>query len=220
MVAAASGNVGELLTDRDRQRAETRRRVRETALEVIRREGLGDARVDEIARLAGVSRGTVYFHYSTKEHVVAEVLGEAESRVADALSQLPRGTPMAKVLEVFCASFAREWEGEPQLFPSVVVVALQRAAAAIPSAGSQRARTPPRPNAVHKALASRFRLTSERGELTEAMRPGVLADVFLTNVLTATLAWCGRPRTRLASVLGDVVEVFLNGARGRTNRKK
>ena len=212
MVSSASGNVGdgiaapEVLTERDRQRTETRRRVRQVTLDVIRREGLSDARIDEIARLAGVSRGTVYFHYPTKEHVLGEVLGEAEARVVDALSQLPRTAPMAKLLDVFCAAYAREWEREAEIFPSVAVVALQRAAAAIKTRDL---------NPVHKVLAARFRLTSERGELTEAMRPGVLADVFLTNVLTATLAWCGRPRQRLASVLGDVVEVFLNGACGR-----
>ncbi len=214
MVMAASGNDGEVLTERDRQRTETRRRVRRVALEAIRREGLADARIDAIAQAAGVSRGTVYFHYPTKEHIVGEVLSEAEARVADALGELPRNAPLARVLEAFCVAFAKEWEGEAQLFPSVVAVALQRAAAAIKSGD----RDP-----VRRALGKRFHVARERGELTAAMRPGVLAEVFLTNVLTATLAWSGggatrsasgRPRHRLATVLADVVSVFWDGARG------
>jgi AcrR family transcriptional regulator len=205
MVMDASAHDGEVLTDRDRQRAETRRRVRQVALDVIRRDGLADARFDEIARLAGVSRGTVYFHYPTKEHVVAEVFAEAEARVAAALEELPRTAPVARVLEVFCAAYAREWEREAQLFPAVAVVALQRAAAAIKTKEY---------DAVHGVLAARFRVASDRGELTGAMHAGVVSNVFLTNVLAATLSWCGRSRPRLATVLGAVVEVFLNGARG------
>jgi AcrR family transcriptional regulator len=203
MAIVPSGQVGDGLTERDRQREETRRRVREVALDVIRRDGLADARVDEMARLAGVSRGTVYFHYPTKEHVVAEVLAEAEARIIAALRDLPRTAPVARVLDAFCEAFAREWEREPRLFPSVAAVAVRSAAETMRS----------RELSVHRTLGARFRAAADRGELTGALRPAVLANVFLMNVLTATLAWSVRPRSRLASVLGDAVEIFLNGAR-------
>jgi AcrR family transcriptional regulator len=197
--------VGEGLTERDRQREETRRRVREVALDVIRRDGLSDARVDEMARLAGVSRGTVYFHYPTKEHVVAEVLGEAEGRIALALRELPRQAPLSAVLDAFCAAFVREWEREAPLFPSVAAVAVRAASTTMRSREQ---------GAVLVALAGRFKGATERGELTGAMRARVIANVFLMNVLTATLAWSARPRLRLATVLEDAVRIFLDGARG------
>jgi len=199
-----AGQAGDGLTERGRQREETRRRIREVALDVIRRDGLGDARIDDIARIAGVSRGTVYFHYPSKEHVVAEVLAEAEARVAKAIAELPRTAPIADVLEVLCAAFAHEWEREAQLFPSVAAVAVRGAAVTMRS----RELDP-----VHRALAARFRSAGERGELTTAMRSTILANVFLVHVLTATLAWSSRPRPRLAVALGDVIEIFLNGAR-------
>jgi AcrR family transcriptional regulator len=199
-----SGQVGEGLTERDRQREETRRRVREAALEVIRRDGLSDARVDEMARLAGVSRGTVYFHYPTKEHVVSEVLGEAEGRIAVALRELPRQAPISLVLEVFCAAFTREWEREAPLFPSVAAVAVRDSATTIRSREQ---------GTVHGALAARFKVAAERGELTGTMRARVLANAFLMNVLTATLGWATHPRPRLATVLEDAVHIFLDGAR-------
>ena len=204
MVMVPSGQAGDGLTERGRQREETRRRVREVALDVIRREGLGDARVDEIARLAGISRGTVYFHYATKEHVVAEVLGEAEVRIAEAIGALPRTATLAEVLGTFCAAFAREWEREARLFPSVAAVAVQSASLVMRSKEL---------GLVHRALAARFKAVGERGELTRAVRPTVLANVFLIHVLTATLAWSSRPRPRLVTALADVTEIFLNGAR-------
>ena len=60
---------------------------------------------------------------------------------------------------------------------------------------------------------SRFKLATERGELTGTMRSLVIANVFLMSVLTATLAWSARPRLRLATVLEDAVHIFLHGAR-------
>jgi AcrR family transcriptional regulator len=206
MAVVPSGQAGEALTERDRQREDTRRRVREVALDVIRRDGLGEARVDEIARVAGVSRGTFYFHYPTKEHVVAEVLAEAEVRIAAILRDLPRDAPLVRVLGGFSLAFAREWEREARLFPSVAEVAVRAAAPAIRSKEL---------DTVNRVLSVRFKVAADRGELTGAMRAPVLANMFLMNVLTATLAWSARPRLRLSTVLSGTVEIFLDGARGR-----
>src|SRR5690348_9883326 len=65
------------MTIRDRQRVETRRRVRDCAVQVFRRDGLAAARIDDIVKAARVSRGTFYFHFPTKEDVIVELLGEA-----------------------------------------------------------------------------------------------------------------------------------------------
>jgi len=204
MVMVPSGQAGDGLTDRDRQREETRRRVREIALDVLRRDGLGDAKVDEIARSAGVSRGTFYFHYPTKEHVVAEVLAEAEERVAAAIDERPRAGSITDVLQAFGVAFAREWEREAALFPSVVAVAVNRAAAA-----TRTKELDP----VHRVLAARFKAARDRGELTDSVRPTLLANVFLVHVMSATLAWSSTPRARLATAVANVTEIFLDGAR-------
>jgi AcrR family transcriptional regulator len=203
MAVVPSGQAGEGLTERDRQREETRQRVRQVALDVIRRDGLADARIDEIARTAGVSRGSFYFHYPTKEHVVAEVLAEVEVRIAGAVGGQPRTAAIGRGL---AAVFAREWEREARLFPAVAEVAVRAAAPTIRSAEQA---------AVSRALAARFRTATERGELTGALRATVLANMFLMNVLMATLAWSARPRLRLATVLSGTVEIFLDGARRR-----
>jgi len=206
MAAAPSGQAGDGLTERDRQREDTRRRIREVALGIIRRDGLEDARVDEIARSVGVSRGSVYFHYPTKEHVVAEVLAEAEGRIAAALRDLPKGASLQAVLEGFCSAFAQEWEKEAPLFPSVAAVAVRNAA------GAPRRKEL---DAVHAALTARLKACAEKGELTPSVRPVVLANVFLMSVTTTTLAWSSRPRPRLTTALADAVGIFLDGARSR-----
>ena len=87
-------------TGRDAQREETRQRVYETALEEFRRSGMAAADVGKIAAEAGVARGTFYFHFPTKEHVLAELERQEETRMAGKLSKfLDTGPGLAAVFE-------------------------------------------------------------------------------------------------------------------------
>src|SRR6185312_4686202 len=81
------------------QRLETRARLFNAAVTEIGRSGLAGADVSTIAEAAGVARGTFYFHFPTKEHVVVEAeraeeakivarLGTRQSEPTDLLSML------------------------------------------------------------------------------------------------------------------------------------
>lgn len=86
---------------REARRLETRGRLFDAALAEIARHGLAAADVAAIAASAGVVRGTFYFHFPTKEHVLIELerneeahivreLGEANTDLASVLSLLVR----------------------------------------------------------------------------------------------------------------------------------
>ncbi|MDX6742233.1 TetR family transcriptional regulator [Actinocorallia sp. A-T 12471] len=77
--------LGEGTSRRDAQRIETRQRVFDAAVAEFRKAGVTAADIGAIAAAAGVARGTFYFHFPTKEHVVAEVVRREERRVADGL---------------------------------------------------------------------------------------------------------------------------------------
>ena len=214
MAPETAGRARDRVNDRDRQRAATHDRIRTVALEVIGRDGLGAARIGDIAASAGVSRGTVYFHFPKIEDIAAEVLVEAETRIGRAVLQLPAETPIARTLQAFCEAFAGEWHARPELFRAVAAVSLRLAAARIQTR---------QVDAAHGALSARFRTASERHELKGTPRPSLLAHVFLVNVLSATLAWAARPKARLAVALAEVVDIFLfgvlpEGRRPRPNR--
>lgn len=71
---------------RGAQRLQTRARVFDAAVAEIARAGVAGADVGRIAAQAGVARGTFYFHFPTKEHVLVEVERAEEVRIVAQLS--------------------------------------------------------------------------------------------------------------------------------------
>jgi AcrR family transcriptional regulator len=72
---------------REVQRQETRQRVYTAAVTEFQRVGMAAADVTVIAKAAGVARGTFYFHFPTKEHVLAELERHEEARLAAQLEK-------------------------------------------------------------------------------------------------------------------------------------
>jgi AcrR family transcriptional regulator len=66
---------------REAQRLQTRARVFDAALEEIGRSGLAGTDVAAVAAAAGVSRGTFYFHFPTKEHILVELERAEELKI-------------------------------------------------------------------------------------------------------------------------------------------
>ena len=106
------------MTQRQQAALETRRKITEEGLALVRRGGFAGASVEAITRAAGVAKGTFYVHFPTKEHLAAELCREpyeALSRevLASAgplrrrLGRLFRG--WAEIAEASGVEIAREW---------------------------------------------------------------------------------------------------------------
>lgn len=72
---------------REAQRLQTRARVFDATVAEIGRSGLAGADVAAIAAAAGVSRGTFYFHFPTKEHVLVELERAEEAGIVASLQK-------------------------------------------------------------------------------------------------------------------------------------
>jgi AcrR family transcriptional regulator len=72
---------------REVQRLETRQRVYASAVAEFMRVGMAAADISVITKEAGVARGTFYFHFPTKEHVLAELERHEEARLAAQLAR-------------------------------------------------------------------------------------------------------------------------------------
>jgi AcrR family transcriptional regulator len=66
---------------REAQRLHTRARLFDAAVAEIGQSGLAGADVAAIAAATGVARGTFYFHFPTKEHVLVELERAEEAKI-------------------------------------------------------------------------------------------------------------------------------------------
>ena len=188
---------------REAQREETRRRLFSAALDVFRRDGVDAARIEDIVAQVGVSRGSFYFHFPTKEDVLALAYSEANSRLVALIEAAPPRTAIRELLGLIVGDIAEVWHLDPKLFAQVGLHALRQVAHTDPSA--------PR-DPVRQHLAARFAGALERQELAEGLPPELLADIFLLNAFTGMLAWSANPGLPLGPVLQGVVHLFLVGA--------
>ena len=77
----------EKMTAREAQRLATRERLLAAAVTEFKRTGVGAADVRAIVAAAGVAHGTFFFHFPTKEHVLAELGQREEVRLANELDR-------------------------------------------------------------------------------------------------------------------------------------
>ncbi|MCB9746130.1 MAG: TetR/AcrR family transcriptional regulator [Alphaproteobacteria bacterium] len=191
-------------TARDQQREETRERVFLAALDIFREQGMASARIEDIASAADVSRGTFYFHFPRREDVMLELLDRSQQALAEKISAMPAGTPIADILYTVSRDMAERWEPEPALLSDLGGVAL-----AAVDASSERS---PERGAGVTTLVERFRTAVERGELLTLINPELLTTFFLVNIFAAAWAWTRHQDTPMQVVLDGVVAFFLRGA--------
>lgn len=191
------------MSSRDRQREETRRRLYESALAIFRRDGVHGCRTEDIAKAAGVSRASFYFHFPTKEHVLLERMAETERVICAAIDELPEQSSLSDVLATLCREMAAIWQSDPALLPDLAGAALRFTATAM----HDQEATP-----LRSLLSEKFTLAAERGELSATLPPKLLGDFYLANTLGGLLAWYGNPSMPLNVVLDAVTHMFWNGA--------
>ncbi len=186
------------------QREDTRRRLYEAALAVFRRDGVEGARIEDVVAQVGVSRGSFYFHFPTKEDVLVLAYAHARERTEALIHAIPEATPIAALLHAVVTDTAERWREDPALFALVGMHAL-RSVAGTPLAAER--------DSLRQLLAARFALVLERGELVTPLPAELLADMFLLNTFTGLLAWSANPGLPLGPVLEGVVHLFLSGVK-------
>ncbi len=101
----AAGPSSPTVSAREAKRLATRARLFDAAVAEIGRSGLAGADVSTIASAVGVARGTFYFHFPTKEHVVVEAERAEEAKIVAQLGA--RGSEL-KDLPAMLSELVRE----------------------------------------------------------------------------------------------------------------
>jgi AcrR family transcriptional regulator len=76
------------MTQRDRQKEETRQRLLEAAARLIAENGFAGTRTADVAAAVGVSHGAVFVHFPTREALVLAVTAALGRRITDRLHAL------------------------------------------------------------------------------------------------------------------------------------
>lgn len=105
------------ISPREAQRLQTRARLFDAAVAEIDRVGLAATDVAAIAAAVGVARGTFYFHFPTKEHVLVELERAEEAKIVAELGEKPR--KRGDLLSLFTSVVRAVLEAERRLGPVV-----------------------------------------------------------------------------------------------------
>jgi AcrR family transcriptional regulator len=190
---------------RELQRTETRARLFDAAVAEFQRRGFADAEVAAIADAAGVSRGSFYFHFPTKEHVLAELERVEERCMVDGLRPLlVSPSDLAGILSALVDSVTAT---ERRLGP-----ALMRDLLALYFWSS----TPvPEAIAEHPLLdfvIAAFARAAAEGEIDASIDSGEMSVIFLTG-LFGLLTTSEKPSESRDRLVRRFIAITINGMR-------
>jgi AcrR family transcriptional regulator len=69
------------------EKKDTQHQILDAAVEVFAEKGYHDTRVDDIVAASGTSKGSVYFHFASKEQIFFSVIDEFANRLAKGLME-------------------------------------------------------------------------------------------------------------------------------------
>jgi len=109
--------VSEDRNSREQKKAQSRRRILDSAREVFFRDGFMQANLDEVAELAGVAKGTLYRYFDSKADLYVGVLAENGGRFTERMRGVVEegGSPLEQLRRV-SHFYLEYWTRHPQYF--------------------------------------------------------------------------------------------------------
>ncbi len=192
-----------LAVGREAQRLETRKRIFDSAIAEFKRVGMTDADVSAIASAAGVVRGTFYFHFPSKEHVVIELVSSEEAKIADELQPALEDVGDVKsALQMVTRRVVAE-EGQLGLVLFRDVLKIYFTASDFDFNDASR-------HPVAMLVAEQLEMARERGEIYEEVNSANSAKFFLLGLYALLLTSRDRSTARDRE-LDDYTSSFCRG---------
>jgi AcrR family transcriptional regulator len=189
------------LGTRKAQRLATRARVFDAALAEIGRSGLAGADVAAIAAAAGVVRGTFYFHFPTKEHVLVELERAEEAKIVARLDAGATGDPIAMLRLLVRQVLAAERRLGPVVFRDML---------GLHFSATRPVEDELTGHPLAQYVVNAFAGAQAAGHLRRDADPGELGVIFLTGLFALLATGLGPSRAR-ASLLDSYVTTIVQG---------
>ncbi|OBI90720.1 TetR/AcrR family transcriptional regulator [Mycobacterium sp. 1245805.9] len=193
----------QVVSAREAQRLQTRARLFDAAVAEIARSGLAGTDVAAIASAVGVARGTFYFHFPTKEHVLAELERDEESKI---VAMLAAETSAGGDLRSMMTSLVRQvLAAEERLGPVVFRDML----------GLHFSATRPIEDQLGEHPLAEFVIAAiTEAQAAQRVSPdadaGELGAIFLTGLFALLVTTATAPRSRVA-LLDRYVKTIVDG---------
>lgn len=192
---------------REVQRLQTRARVFDAAVAEIGRSGLAGADVAAIATAAGVARGTFYFHFPTKEHVLVELERAQETRIVAKLET--RTTEPGDLMSMLRLLVRQVLAAERRLGPVVFRDMLGLHFSATRPVEDELAEHP-----LAEFVIAAIAEAQAAGRVARDADPGELGVIFLTGLFALLATDVGASRAR-AALLDRYVMTIVQGMEAR-----
>jgi AcrR family transcriptional regulator len=191
----------------------SRARLLNAAEEVFARRGYERATVDEIATQAGLSKGTVYWNFASKEELFLALLEERFDRPAEAIMEMSRSTPReqpsAQAVDAAVTQLVRD---HPQTFH--LLLEYWGAAARDPRL---RERYRERQRRLRDTLAGVMR-ARQPPDIPFAVEPEHLATAFNALAVGLALEMLIDPDTVPEGLFGEILSLAYDGNAARGGR--
>jgi AcrR family transcriptional regulator len=193
----------------------SRNRLLDAAVDVFARRGYERATVDEIAEAAGLSKGTVYWHFSSKAALFQALLEERVDRPAETVMEVTRTAPPEQpTAPAVGAGFLRMLAEQP-----AVLRLWQEYAVAAARDPEVRERYVRRQQRLREAVAETLRIRQQRlGGVPFAIPPEHLAAAFVALGMGLAMEAQVDPDAIPSTLYGDMLALVYDGNAARFGR--
>lgn len=168
-------------------------------------QGFDDTTVEEIARAAGVTKGTFYFHFAAKNDILLELgWATADGLYNEATRSVAAGRSGLAIVDQLLLSLARRVESTPR-------AAIVRVVVEFYGQGIIAGRLPGR-RGIWDSLGVALEAAREQGELPATVEIEDLSRSITALAMDALLSWANGDNRRLRTVLRSRAEILINGA--------
>lgn len=191
--------------------ADSRRLILDTAARLFKEEGWTATSLRDIAAECGIKAGSLYYHFASKDEIVAEVLRigvqTTFDQVREAVAALPVDAPAEAVLRTAIRAHLRA-----MFHLSDYTVANLRIFGQVPA--HIRAEHAPLRHA-YEAYWSELFARCARSDRLDPQRNLRLTRYFLIGAMNATLDWFHTGRLSIEEIGDELAALFLGGLRAR-----
>lgn len=170
---------------RSRKGVETRARLIEAAKQIFEDDGFLEARVSDIAERAGLSHGSFYHYFESKEQIFREVAAEVDERLSEPLNRVvlapSSGVTPAERLRAALRQHFENYQGEARIMG--VIEQVSRYDDQVNALRAKRHR------GYRDQIAASIRQLQRRGMADRALDPDIAAAALGAMTLRFAEMW-------------------------------